>query len=600
MRGGTASKALLFIAFAFLASVQGQGGAFIFDDSYGDDNDDGDRSVFDNDDGPNIVGPQYNSQKCSRLCRDPREFETSLPPSPRGELNRAHDWGIVLLNQIHDNFDNLTPPGVARIIALLSSCVHDVVAYDTDGMTPVYAKATELIPGFNVDRAIDGAAFTAIKSMFEGDASFQNVQAYLNLVSPPSFGPSSFGVVSVVGQGPSIPGLSVVSRPFGPAPSGFGVPDGSDASFNLGTQICEEVINAFTTDGFDSSGYPLPGNGISSYQPKNAPQSAAGITDCAAEINSLDFWQPLCVPRFFGSQQCDVQEFQSPDAGSWTTFALPSPDAVRPKGPPTYSQNRVEWEKQAREIVEYSSNLSDVPKMLAEFWADGPDTTAPPGHWYRIAMDACVKQRLSLEETVKVLSLVGHALNDAGVASWDAKRHFDFIRPITMIQCGFGGETVDAWVGPYRGVGKVPASEWQPYQATTFVTPAFAGYVSGHSTFSAAASRVLESYFGSEYLAPKCRLIPKGQSLFERRIDAGQPGYMPGLTDKPNRGPRTEGYAPATDVVLCWERWEDAGLESGISRFHGGIHIWADHIDGVDMGYKVAQMVFGKSRSYWR
>eukprot|EP00803_Ostreobium_quekettii_P008590 evm.model.scf_1054.2 EVM.evm.TU.scf_1054.2 scf_1054:45168-50008(+) len=592
MRLGAASKGLLFAAFVFLASVQGQSGFFTNDDSYGDDYDD-------NDDGPGIVGPQFNSPKCSRLCRDPREFETPLPPSPRGELNRAHDWGVVLLNQIHANFDDLTPPGVARIIALVSSCVHDVVAYDTDGMTPVYTKTTELTPGFNVDRAIDGAAFTAIKSMFEGDASFQNVRAYLSLVSPPSVGPSSFGVVSVVGQVPSSPGLSVVPRTFGPAPSGFDVP-GDDVSFNLGTQICEEVIGAFTTDGFDSSGYPLPGNGISGYQPKNAPQSSAGITDCAAEITSLDYWQPLCVPRFFGSHQCDVQEFLSPDAGAWTTFALPSPSSVRPSGPPTYSRNREEWERQAREIVEYSSNLSDVPKMLAEFWADGPDTTAPPGHWYRIAMDACVKQRLSLEETVKVLFLVGHALNDAGVASWDAKRHFDFIRPITMIQCGFGDETVDAWVGPYRGVGKVVASEWQPYQATTFVTPAFAGYVSGHSTFSAAASRILESYFGSEYLAPKCRLIPEGRSLFERRIDAGEPGYIPGLTDKPNRGPRTEGYAPATDVMLCWERWEEAGLESGISRFHGGIHIWADHIDGVDMGYKVAQMVFDKSRSYWR
>ncbi|CAD7700389.1 unnamed protein product, partial [Ostreobium quekettii] len=291
--------------------------------------------------------------------------------------------------------------------------------------------------------------------------------------------------------------------------------------------------------------------------------------------------------------------FLAPDAYAWTTFALPYHDAVRPNGPPLYSQNRAEWERQARDIVDYSASLSDVPKMLAEFWADGPDTTAPPGHWYKIAMDACVNERLSLVETVKVLFLVGHALNDAGVASWDAKRHFDFIRPITMIQCGFGGQTVDAWAGPYLGVGTVFASQWQPYQATTFVTPAFPGYVSGHSTFSAAASLALEKYFGREYLAPKCHLIPEGVSLFERRIDAGKPGYIPGLTDVPNNGPRTKGYAPGTDVVLCWEHWKDAGLESGISRFHGGIHILADHVDGVDMGYQIAEMVFQRSLSYW-
>ena len=41
------------------------------------------------------------------------------------------------------------------------------------------------------------------------------------------------------------------------------------------------------------------------------------------------------------------------------------------------------------------------------------------------------------------------------------------------------------------GVGWIRAVEWVPYQRPTFVTPAFAGYVSGHSTFSRAAAEVL-------------------------------------------------------------------------------------------------------------
>ncbi|CAD7700387.1 unnamed protein product, partial [Ostreobium quekettii] len=254
----------------------------------------------------------------------------------------------------------------------------------------------------------------------------------------------------------------------------------------------------------------------------------------------------------------------------------------------------------AREVVDFSAGLTDVNKMLAEFWADGRDTTAPPGHWYRIALDAAVNEGLSVVDTVKVMFLVGSALNDAGVASWDAKRHYNFARPITMIQCGLGGETVDSWVGPYLGVGQVAASRWQPYQAATFVTPAFPGYVSGHSTFSAAASRALQLFFNNEeYRAPKCRLIREGQGLYERRIDVGEPGFVDGLTNVPNNGPRTPGYSPATDVVLCWERWEDAGLESGVSRFHGGIHIRADHDSGVVMGYQIADLAFQQSASHW-
>lgn len=162
-----------------------------------------------------------------------------------------------------------------------------------------------------------------------------------------------------------------------------------------------------------------------------------------------------------------------------------------------------------------------------------------------------VAQRLSLEDTARLMFLVGNALNDAGVASWDAKRFFNFARPITMIQCGLAGEAVEAWLGPYLGVGVTDASVWQPYQATTFVTPAFAGYVSGHSTFSAAAYKALELFFGGiEYLAPKCHLIPEGTGLYERRIDAGMPGFVPGLTDIPNNGPRTQGGIESLGVQL--------------------------------------------------
>jgi len=375
---------------------------------------------------------------------------------------------------------------------------------------------------------------------------------------------------------------------------------GGDTSFDFGAHICEKVIEEFTADGFEVTGDPLPDNGFEPFVPLNSPQITPGITNCEAEIESLDYWQPLCVPTFFGPQICNVQNFLSPDAGAWTRFALPSGDAVRPIPPPYYTQNPDLYVQQAREIVGYSAGLTDVNKMLAEFWADGPDTTAPAGHWYRITLDTAVKERLSLVDTVKVMFLVGNALNDAGVASWDAKRFYNFVRPITMIQCGLRGETVESWVGPYQGVGEVPTSEWQPYQATTFVTPAFPGYVSGHSTFSAAASRALKLFFNDdEYRAPKCRLIPEGMGLYERRIDEGQPGFVKGLTNVPNNGLRTRGYSPATDVVLCWERWEDAGLESGISRFHGGIHIEADHVFGVEMGYQVADLAFQQCASYW-
>ena len=65
---------------------------------------------------------------------------------------------------------------------------------------------------------------------------------------------------------------------------------------------------------------------------------------------------------------------------------------------------------------------------------------------------------------------------------------------------------IRAWAGdpadPETEVGGVVwirAVEWVPYQRATFVTPAFAGYVSGHSTFSQAAAAVLARITGSDF-----------------------------------------------------------------------------------------------------
>ena len=49
------------------------------------------------------------------------------------------------------------------------------------------------------------------------------------------------------------------------------------------------------------------------------------------------------------------------------------------------------------------------------------------------------------------------------------------------------------------GVGWILAENWWPYQRPTFVTPPFAGYVSGHSTYSRAASEILTKITGTPF-----------------------------------------------------------------------------------------------------
>ena len=106
------------------------------------------------------------------------------------------------------------------------------------------------------------------------------------------------------------------------------------------------------------------------------------------------------------------------------------------------------------------------------------------------------------------------------------------------------------------GARWILAVQWVPYQLPTFVTPAFQGYVSGHSTFSRAAAEVMTAMTGSEY-------FPGGIS-----------GYtIPVGSLKIELGPTRRRQAQ-------WATYYDAADQAGQSRLLGGIHIQADDFNG--------------------
>lgn len=151
-------------------------------------------------------------------------------------------------------------------------------------------------------------------------------------------------------------------------------------------------------------------------------------------------------------------------------------------------------------------------------------------------------------------------------------------------------------MGPYMGTGLVNMSEWRPYQAETFVTPGFSGYVSGHSTFSAAASEAMRLFFANDtYRGPCCDRVREGESLYEPLSHV-----YPGTSDRPNAGPGTPGYVPAEDVILCWGTFREASDQSGYSRFYGGIHIEADDTAGQQLGRYIGRIVYEKASGLYK
>ncbi|SDW96843.1 Por secretion system C-terminal sorting domain-containing protein [Lutibacter oricola] len=266
----------------------------------------------------------------------------------------------------------------------------------------------------------------------------------------------------------------------------------------------------------------------------------------------------------------------------------------------------------------------DYARVLAEFWADGPDSETPPGHWFTLLNyvndHELIVKKLNgkgevlgaLEWDVKSYFLMGGTMHDAAITAWGIKGWYDFIRPISAIRymaelgqstdaskenyhiagiplkegfvevveendplAGKEGEHIGkikvySWRGhdfienpveDTAGVGWILAEYWWPYQRPSFVTPPFAGFVSGHSTYSRAAAEVMTLLTGSEY-------FPGGMGEFLAKKDE----FL--VFEK----------GPSVDVKLQWATYRDASDQCSLSRIWGGIHPPADDIPGRKVG----------------
>ena len=281
----------------------------------------------------------------------------------------------------------------------------------------------------------------------------------------------------------------------------------------------------------------------------------------------------------------------------------------------------------------------DYARILAEFWADGPDSETPPGHWFTLINYVSDQPELekrfggtgpvldTLEWDVKSYFILGGAMHDVAISSWGIKGWYDYIRPVAAIRymadngqstdpksanyhpagipllegyielvepddplAGDANENVGkvklyAWRGPdfipdpdntVAGVGWILAGNWWPYQRPTFITPPFAGYISGHSTYSRAAAEVLTLLTNDPF-------FPRGLGEFQ--------------------APRNEFLVfedgPSIDVTLQWATYRDAADQCSLSRIWGGIHPPADDIPGRLIGEKIGIDAFNYAVKYF-
>jgi PAP2 superfamily len=440
----------------------------------------------------------------------------------------------------------------------------------------------------------------------------------------------------------------------------------------LGNRIAATVIEF----GGDDGAHEDERYANASYMPANDPLVVA---ESGTTMRDPNAWQPLSLGKQLSQNGLPIpgkiQTFIGSHWGSVTPFALePSSNGVPidPGPPPRLGDVETDaaFKQAALDVLRYSSELdptdgvvvdigpasfgdsslgtndgdgyevnpitgapyepnptlrADYVRSIAEYWADGPTSETPPGHWNLLANEVAdapgFERRFrgegpevdSLQWDVTTYFALNGALHDAAIAAWGLKAHYDSVRPISMIRyLGGNGQSTDpngpaydpdglplepglvevitqessapgerhadlaehigeiavrSWRGSpahpeteTSGVDWILAVDWVPYQRPTFVTPAFAGYISGHSTFSRAGAVVLSSITGSPYF----------------------PGGLHESTTP--RGTLLHEEGPTVDVRLQSATYFDAADQAGISRLYGGIHIPADDVTGRIVG----------------
>jgi hypothetical protein len=448
-------------------------------------------------------------------------------------------WNQALLTAIRATKPG--PPMVARSLAIVHTAMYDAwAAYDAVAVgTRLHGalrQAETERTDANKTRAISYAAYAAALNQYPSQkAVFDAVMSTLGLTPGASFDRSK--------------------------------PDG------VGNLAAQAVIDFRRGDGANQDGL-LSASGVAysdytNYAPQNVPAVFTQPTPLSG-IAAPDRWQQL---TYFDGGVAKTPAFIGPHWRNVTPFALTSASQFRPAPPAALGS--AAFTAQAQQVVDYLVNLTEKQKVIAEYWADGPNSELPPGHWNLFAQYVSTRDKYDNDKDVRLFFALTNAIFDASIATWECKRFYDYARPITAIRFLFNGRTIQGYGsgGPAVGLVPIQGEAWRTFQKDSFPTPPFPEYTSGHSAFSAAGAEVLKTLTGSDTFG-------NSVSIAAKTLIAD-----PAL--------------PTSAVTLSWATFTDAANEAGISRLYGGIHFSDGNTVGLDLGRKVAVQAFAKAKSYW-
>jgi membrane-associated phospholipid phosphatase len=447
------------------------------------------------------------------------------------------DWNGIALEEVRRS--RFGPPIAARALAITHTCIYDAWAsYDPNAVGAVVGSSLRRPSAEHTD----ANKATAL--------SFAAYRCLLNLY------PAGAGRLEA----------AMRSRGYNPAD----VSTDPATPQGLGNLVAQAVIDSRKDDGSNQYGTLSPGayTDYTGYAPRNAPMPfCLPATQAPCPPNTADplRWQPLI------SDTGTVQRFIAPHWGRVAPFALTSAQQFDAQTPvPNYLLGPARYAADVDQILAFSAALTEAQKLVVEYWADGPESELPPGHWGLFAQFVSQRDRHSIDQDAKLFFAMHQAAFDAGIVAWHLKRKFDGVRPITGIRNFKQGQQVLAWGGPGRPNQLVAGEKWSPYNPGSNLTPSFPGYISGHSTFSAASAEVLRLFTGSDAFGFSTVIAP----------DFG----------------RVEPGVPRVPTTLSYSTFSAAVEEAGLSRLYAGIHFADDNTVGQDLGQRAGRQAWDKAR----
>jgi hypothetical protein len=223
--------------------------------------------------------------------------------------------------------------------------------------------------------------------------------------------------------------------------------------------------------------------------------------------------------------------------GGVTPGVMEKGSQFRPAPPPALDSET--WTRDVNEIREMggraSTKRSAEQTNIGRFWfVTGPQA------WNPIVRQLATKKSLDVVDCARVFALVSMATNDAFIAVFDAKYHYNFWRPITAIR---GADLT--------GNAKTPADpSWMPLGDT----PMHPEYPCAHCITSAAAGAVLQAVFGNG--------IPEVSMT----------------------------SATAPGVVRTWTQVQDYVSEVSAARVYAGFHYRFSAQAAEDMGRRIGEL----------